>query len=371
MIEALNPKKNGAPEILFAGNNLSGEYLEHVIEKIGDRDFSVNVVSKSGATLETAVAFRVFSELLVKKYGGGAAARVIVTAGAGPSRPRRFAEESGCALFDIPDDVGGRYSALTAAGLLPAAVAGCDIDAIMDGARDELTSGGASAFRYAAARQSLYRAGYRTEALACFEPALSRFGAWWKQLFGESEGKNGQGVFPVTLDYTTDLHAMGQYMQEGARDVFETVLSLTARRGAVRVPEPVLFDDGIAGITGRSVDALNVLADDAEHTVDKDVCDVVIRGMEPADETLQKLVAVKPKLGRLNKPDLVRQVVPEPRALFDAHDVPVLRGERTVYKLNKLLCLAGTLEPHDDLNHNDNTPFGFFNSNSFCRPVQP
>jgi glucose-6-phosphate isomerase len=246
----------GVTQVIYAGNGLSGRETERATALIGERDFSVSVVSKSGATVETAAAFRFFSELLIRRYGDSAYERVYVTAGTGESPLRRFALTRGCELFDIPDGVGGRYSALTPVGLLPAAVCGADIDAIMRGALGEFETGADSAYAYAAARQSLYGAGWRTEALAFFEPSLRYFGEWWRQLYGESEGKNKKGVFPSTLLYSTDLHSMGQFMQDGARDVFETVLWVDKPLSDLAVPRGAMYDDGLADITGLALHEL-------------------------------------------------------------------------------------------------------------------
>jgi glucose-6-phosphate isomerase len=251
------------PEIVYAGNGLSGLELERVLARLDGRDFSVSVVSKSGTTVETAAAFRVFAELLVKRYGEAAAERIYVTAGTEDSPLRRFALSRSCTLFDIPDDVGGRYSALTPVGLLPAAVAGVDIDALMRGALSECETGLDAAYAYAGARQALYKSGKRTETLAVFEPSLRYVSEWWRQLFGESEGKDKQGIFPSTLLYSTDLHSMGQYMQDGARDVFETLLWVKKPLSDITIPENAMYDDGLRDITGRRLSDINEMVKDA------------------------------------------------------------------------------------------------------------
>ncbi|MEG2377223.1 MAG: glucose-6-phosphate isomerase, partial [Clostridia bacterium] len=210
-----NQKKNNTPEIYFAGNNLSPDYINEIIELIGERDFSINVISKSGTTTEPAIAFRIFKDLIEKKYGKlGAKSRIYATTDAKRGALKTLADAEGYESFVIPDDVGGRYSVLTPVGLLPIAVSGVDINAVMAGAlaaRDELCENKSldnPAWRYAAARNVLYRNGFSTEILACFEPRFRFMAEWWKQLFGESEGKDGKGIFPTGMDFNTDLHSL-------------------------------------------------------------------------------------------------------------------------------------------------------------------
>ena len=254
--------KNG-PDIYFAGNNASGEYLEKLITIIGGRNFSVNIVSKTGTTIETCVAQRVFKALLEAKYGtDGAKKRIYVTSERG-SRLYKFAVEERLKLFEIPASCGGRYSVLSAVGMLPASVAGIDICEVAEGALEEKSSGLETAMKYAAARQALYRAGKKIELLACFEPSFVSFGEWWKQLFGESEGKDGLGIFPAFVSYTADLHSLGQYVQEGERSLFETVVAFKETRASLRIPRNVFYDDGLDMISGKRVDDINKAAIDA------------------------------------------------------------------------------------------------------------
>ena len=256
----------GIPEIYFAGDNLSGEHMAQLLKTLEPKDFSVVVVSKSGTTTEPAAALRVFLKLLRERYGDKALTRLYVVAGAGQSKLRGFAEDCGCALFEIPEGVGGRFSALTASGLLPAAARGLDIAAVVEGAKDEMESGAETALSYAAARQSLYRSGYRTELFASFEPATKSLGDWWRQLYGESEGKLGRGIFPSTVLYSGDLHSMGQYVQEGPRDLFETIVSFDKTDGDVLIPDNSEFDDGFDFLTGRSLGSVNNIAREAVKT---------------------------------------------------------------------------------------------------------
>ncbi|MDR3207347.1 MAG: glucose-6-phosphate isomerase [Oscillospiraceae bacterium] len=269
VVEALaspqyNLKKKSTPDIYFVGNNLSAAHLHEVIELIGNRDFSVNVISKSGTTTEPAVAFRLFKALLVEKYGkGGARARIYATTDKAKGALRDMAEREGYETFVIPDGIGGRYSVLTPVGLLPIAVAGIDTDALLDGALSAMNALDASgletnpAWQYAAARNLLYRQGKTIEILAFYEPGLRFLGEWWKQLFGESEGKQGKGVFPASVELTADLHSMGQYIQEGRRDLFETVLSVDAPDAAVEAPFDPDNADGLNFLAGLSLFDIN------------------------------------------------------------------------------------------------------------------
>lgn len=252
------------PEIYFVGNNLSGDYLEQVIALIGGRDFSVNYVSKSGGTIEPSIAFRVFKGLLTAKYGGEAAKkRIYVTTDPLKGKLRELTTREGYTSFPIPEDIGGRYSVLTAVGLLPMAAAGIDIDALMAGARDMAEKSEADVISYAAARQALYRRGKKIELLACFEPCFHFMGEWWKQLFGESEGKDGLGIFPAYTDYTTDLHSLGQYIQSGERTLFETIVTVDKQRSKLRIPTDGDLDDGLNTISGRELLTVNAAASKA------------------------------------------------------------------------------------------------------------
>jgi glucose-6-phosphate isomerase len=251
---------SSTPRVFFAGNNISAEHAQRLISLLSGRDFSVNIVSKTGTTIETSIAFRVFFALLRAKYGSdGAMHRIYVTTGAG-TRLDAFARENGCVRFHIPEDVGGRFSVLTAVGLLPAAVAGCDIDAIMAGAREEMESGTRAASLYASARQSLYSLGKKIEILCCFEPSMRYLCEWWKQLFGESEGKGGRGIFPASALFTADLHSLGQYIQQGERTLMETFITADAPRSQLRVPKERPFDDMLDGVAAETLHGINAQA---------------------------------------------------------------------------------------------------------------
>ena len=245
-----NLKKKSTPDIFFAGNGLSTDALLELIDLIGDRDFSVNVISKSGTTTEPAVAFRIFKAMLEEKYGKeGAKDRIYATTDARKGALKGLADQEGYEEFVVPDDIGGRYSVLTAVGLLPIAVAGIDIQALMDGATQAMESLSAPgldnpAWRYAAARHALYQQGKKVELLACYEPAFRFFSEWWKQLYGESEGKEGKGLFPASVEFTADLHSMGQYIQEGERLMFETVVKF-APKGTFLIPHDPANVDGL------------------------------------------------------------------------------------------------------------------------------
>ena len=247
-------------QVLFAGNGLSSDALTETIDLIGERDFSVNVISKSGTTTEPAVAFRVFKALLEKRYGKeGARKRIYATTDARKGALKGLADAEGYEEFVVPDDIGGRYSVLTAVGLLPIAAAGIDIAALMAGAAaamDELAVPGGDnpAWQYAAARHALYEGGKAVEILACYEPCFRFFAEWWKQLYGESEGKEGKGLFPASVEFTADLHSMGQYIQQGRRLMFETVVCFDAPRSAVTIPRDEANVDGLNFLAGRTLD---------------------------------------------------------------------------------------------------------------------
>ena len=253
-----NLKKKDTPDILFAGNGLSTDALLETIALIGDRDFSVNVISKSGTTTEPAVAFRIFKALLEEKYGKeGARERIYATTDKARGALKGLADAEGYEEFVVPDDVGGRFSVLTAVGLLPIAVAGIDIAELMGGAAQAMTDlsvGGAEnpAWQYAAARHALYQGGKKVELLACYEPCVRFFSEWWKQLYGESEGKEGKGLFPASVEFTADLHSMGQYIQEGERLMFETVVQF-APKGEFIIPNDPENVDGLNFLSGKSM----------------------------------------------------------------------------------------------------------------------
>ena len=248
------------PQIFFTGNTLSSDAMTELLDYVRDRDFSINVVSKSGDTTETAIAFLLFRQLLEEKYGkDGARDRIFVTTDRREGTLRALASRAGYATFSVPASIGGRYSVLTAAGLLPLAAAGLDIQDLLMGAADarKLVSKPGQdnpAWQYAAARNALYGEGKNIEVLACYEPHLRAFGEWWKQLFGESEGKEGQGVFPASVEFTADLHSMGQYIQEGKRLMFETVVRLGASEHQVYVPRDETDGDGLNFLAGESMD---------------------------------------------------------------------------------------------------------------------
>ena len=252
------------PEIYYAGNSISSTYLAQLIETIGDRDFSVNVISKSGTTTEPAIAFRVFKKLLVEKYGKEEAAkRIYATTDKAKGALKNLATEEEYETFVVPDDVGGRFSVLTAVGLLPIAVSGADIAQLMEGAASmreyclNTPFAENDAMIYAAIRNCLLAKGKEIEILANYEPALHYVAEWWKQLYGESEGKDNKGLFPAACDFTTDLHSMGQYIQEGRRIMFETVIELEKSTCEVMIEEEDVDLDGLNYLAGKSVDFVN------------------------------------------------------------------------------------------------------------------
>ena len=252
------------PEIYFAGNSISSRYLRGLIDVIGDRDFSVNIISKSGTTTEPAIAFRVFKEMLEKKYGKeGAAKRIYATTDKARGALKHVADEEGYETFVVPDDVGGRFSVLTAVGLLPIAVSGADITKLMEGAASgrELALNTPfeenDAVKYAVIRNILHQKGKAVEVLANYEPSLHYVSEWWKQLFGESEGKDQRGIFPAAVDLTTDLHSMGQFIQDGARIMFETVLNVEESPAEIVLQKEDVDTDGMNYLAGKTVDFVN------------------------------------------------------------------------------------------------------------------
>ncbi|MBR5419367.1 glucose-6-phosphate isomerase [Candidatus Saccharibacteria bacterium] len=259
--------ETGRAKILYVGNSLSTRELKKVLATLGDADFSINVISKSGTTTETAVAFRIFREKLVTKYGEeGAAQRIYATTDAERGALHDEAVNRGYERFVVPDNIGGRFSVLTAVGLLPMAVAGVDIEAMMRGAAAEraeiFEKNGGRAAEYAMTRKLLNDQKYKVEVMANFEPSFSYFNEWWKQLFGESEGKNRGGIFPASVISTTDLHSMGQYLQDGARDIFETVLEFEEDDESLTIPEGD-DADGLGYLVGRSIASVNRVAKEA------------------------------------------------------------------------------------------------------------
>lgn len=263
----LGSDKRKTPQIFFAGNSISSTYLAELVEIIGDRDFSVNMISKSGTTTEPAIAFRVFKELLIKKYGvEGANDRIYATTDKAKGALKGEADAQGYETFVIPDDVGGRFSVLTAVGLLPIAVSGADIDALMQGAADASDAYSSDkleeneAYQYAAIRNVLYRKGKVTELLINYEPSLQYFSEWWKQLFGESEGKDQKGIYPSSANFSTDLHSLGQFIQEGSRNIFETVIKVDKPKKALAIPESEEDLDGLGYLEGKDIDFVNTKA---------------------------------------------------------------------------------------------------------------
>ena len=257
-------EKRNSPEIYFAGNNVSGTYLQDLIDLVGDRSFSINMISKSGTTTEPGVAFRLFKKILEERYGKeGAAKRIYATADKARGALKELADAKGYEEFVVPDDVGGRYSVLTAVGLLPIAVSGADLDALMAGAaaeREELLAKPFeenAALQYAAYRNALLRKGKCIELLVNYEPSMHSVSEWWKQLFGESEGKDLKGLYPASVDFTTDLHSMGQYIQDGQRILFETVMCVDEPRHAIAVPASEDNQDGLAYLAGKDIDFVN------------------------------------------------------------------------------------------------------------------
>ena len=252
------------PEIYFAGSNISSSYVKGLIDVIGDRDFSVNIISKSGTTTEPAIAFRVFKAMLEEKYGKEEAAkRIYATTDKARGALKNLATEEGYESFVVPDDIGGRFSVLTAVGLLPIAVSGADIDKLMEGAasgRDMAINAPFEendALKYAAIRNILHRKGKTTEILANYEPSLHYVSEWWKQLYGESEGKDLKGIFPASVDLTTDLHSMGQFIQDGARIMFETVMNVEKSSEEIVIGEEAVDLDGLNYLAGKTVDFVN------------------------------------------------------------------------------------------------------------------
>ena len=252
------------PQIFFAGNSISSKYLNDLLSVIGDRDFSVNIISKSGTTTEPAIAFRVLKEKLEAKYGKEEAAkRIYATTDRAKGALKQLADEEGYEEFVVPDDVGGRFSVLTAVGLLPIAAAGLDIEALMQGAADmrslcmDTEYEKNDAMLYAALRNIFYRKGKTVEIVANYEPSCHYVSEWWKQLYGESEGKDQRGIFPAAVDLTTDLHSMGQFIQDGSRIMFETVLNIEESPAELVLKEEAVDTDGMNYLKGKTVDFVN------------------------------------------------------------------------------------------------------------------
>lgn len=265
-IEFLNygREKEKYPTVVFCGNSLSGSYLYDLLEWLGDKDFSINIISKSGTTTEPSIAFRVLKDKLIKKYGKEEAAkRIYATTDRAKGALKTEADAEGYEEFVVPDDIGGRFSVLSAVGLLPIAVAGGDIDAMMKGAADARAAytdpdvSEDNPYQYAALRNILYRKGYTTELLENYEPSLRMFGEWWKQLMGESEGKDQKGIYPSSANFTTDLHSLGQYIQEGRRNLMETVIRVENPEHDVTIPDDKENLDQLNFLSGKTMNYVN------------------------------------------------------------------------------------------------------------------
>ena len=295
----LSTKQRKYPQILYAGNNLSSNYLNELIEYIGDKDFSVNVISKSGTTTEPAIAFRVFREILENKYGiDEARSRIYATTDKAKGALKTLAENEGYEQFVVPDNVGGRYSVLTAVGLLPIAVAGIDIDKLMEGARvaqeryNDPNLKYNECYQYAVVRNILYKLYKNTEILVNYEPKMHYFTEWWKQLFGESEGKEEKGILPIGVDNTTDLHSMGQYIQEGRRNLFETVISINVPDSDIVINPDDDNLDGLNYLAGKKLDYVNKKAMEGtiKAHVSGDVPNIEIQMNKLDEENLGELI---------------------------------------------------------------------------------
>ena len=257
-------EKEKYPTVVFCGNSLSGSYLSDLLEWLGDKDFSINIISKSGTTTEPSIAFRVLKDKLIKKYGKEEAAkRIYATTDRAKGALKTEADAEGYEEFVVPDDIGGRFSVLSAVGLLPIAVAGGDIDAMMKGAADARAAytdpdvSEDNPYQYAALRNILYRKGYTTELLENYEPSLRMFGEWWKQLMGESEGKDQKGIYPSSANFTTDLHSLGQYIQEGRRNLMETVIRVENPEHDVTIPDDKENLDQLNFLSGKTMNYVN------------------------------------------------------------------------------------------------------------------
>ncbi|MEG2353422.1 MAG: glucose-6-phosphate isomerase [Clostridium sp.] len=261
---ALPKNKRNTPAVFFVGNNISSTYIQELLDLVDGQEFSINVVSKSGTTTEPAIAFRIFKEALEKKYGiEESKKRIFATTDKERGALKTLADNEGYESFIIPDDVGGRFSVLTAVGLLPIAAAGINIDEIMAGASDARTEYMKPemkeniCYQYAAARNALYRKNKSVEILANYEPKLQYFGEWWKQLYGESEGKDQKGIFPASVNLSTDLHSLGQYIQDGLRNIFETVINVEKPTKEIVLKEEISDLDGLNYLAGKTVDFVN------------------------------------------------------------------------------------------------------------------
>ena len=295
----LTDKQRKYPQILYVGNNLSPNYINELIEYIGDKDFSVNVISKSGTTTEPAIAFRIFREILENKYGiEEARSRIYVTTDKERGALKTLADNEGYEKFVIPDNVGGRYSVLTAVGLLPIATAGIDIDKLMQGAQnaqeryDDPNLKYNECYKYAVTRNILYKLYKNTEILVNYEPKMHYFTEWWKQLYGESEGKDQKGIFPAGVDFTTDLHSMGQYIQEGRRNLFETVISIENPKSDITINSDEDNLDGLNYLSGKTLDYVNKKAMEGtvKAHVSGDVPNIMINIENLDEENIGELI---------------------------------------------------------------------------------
>ena len=307
VIEAMNSnfanavpdEKSKYPKVIFAGNNLNPDYINDIIEFIGDRDLSINVISKSGTTTEPAIAFRIFREMLENRYGiEEARSRIYVTTDKERGALKTLANSEGYETFVIPDNVGGRYSVLTPVGLLPIAVAGINIDKLMEGARtaqqkyEDSNLKYNACYQYAVVRNILYKLYKNTEILVNYEPKMHYFTEWWKQLYGESEGKEQLGIFPAGVDFTTDLHSMGQYIQEGRRNLFETVIRIEKSESDITIQEEEDNLDGLNYLAGKGLNYVNKKAMEGtiEAHVSGDVPNIVIELPVLTEETVGHLI---------------------------------------------------------------------------------
>lgn len=307
LIEALNhnfynelsEEKRKGPAIYYAGNNISSNYIWDLIDLLEDKDISINVISKSGTTTEPAIAFRVFKEYMEKKYGkAGAKERIYVTTDKTKGALRELAEVEGYTSFTIPEDIGGRYSVLTSVGLLPIAVAGIDIEELLKGAREgmkeysDMDLNNNICYQYAAVRNILYNRGKDIELLVNYEPNLQYFAEWWKQLFGESEGKDKKGIFPASCSFTTDLHSLGQLIQDGRRNLFETVIHIENPRKDMTIKEDDRNLDNLNYLAKKSINFVNKKAFQATLTAHAEggVPNIVIKLPELNERYMGKLI---------------------------------------------------------------------------------
>ncbi len=295
----LPAKKRKYPQVLYVGNNLSSNYINELIEFLENKDFSINVISKSGTTTEPAIAFRIFREILENKYGiDEARSRIYATTDMKKGALKTLADNEGYEEFVVPDNVGGRYSVLTAVGLLPIAVAGIDIDKLMEGARiaqerfDDSNLKYNECYQYAVTRNILYNLNKNTEILVNYEPKMHYFTEWWKQLFGESEGKDNKGILPMGVDNTTDLHSMGQYIQQGRRCLFETVVSIETPKSDITINPDDDNLDGLNYLAGKTLDYVNKKAMEGtvKAHVSGDVPNIEIKMKESNEENLGELI---------------------------------------------------------------------------------